>query len=458
MTRFSLLFVLLLFVTFKSVAQSTLNSFADLVENLSPAVVSIASKTIIKEQSEQNIPRFPEGSPFDEFFREYFDQEQNRSPSQRPLYGLGSGFIIEKSGIVVTNNHVIAGANEITIIMSDQTEFTAELLGRDPKADLAVLKFDPKGKKLSKVSWGDSDKMRVGDWTIAIGNPLGLGGTVTAGIVSAISRDIGNGPYVKFIQTDASINRGNSGGPLFNIKGEVIGINSAIISQTGGSIGLGFAIPSNSAKKIVGQLKEFGRTKRGWLGVQITPVSEEIAESLGLLNEKGAFVSKLNPEGPSKKAGIEEGDVILKFNNIEIQKMIDLPRVVAESDVGSIAIVEIWRKNKKIIINVKLGELPEETYVKRLPLENESIEIDINDLGLSITPTENNEGVSVVKLQEESNLLSGDIIKEVNRELVTTVDSFVELIKRFKKTGRNSILLKIIRSEKSLWVTIKFKN
>ena len=207
------------------------------------------------------------------------------------MVGLGSGFIIDKSGIIVTNNHVIEGADEITVILSDQSEYIAKLLGRDPKADLAVLQINPEGKVLQSTKWGNSDKMRVGDWTIAIGNPLGLGGTVTAGIISAISRDIGSGPYVKFIQTDASINRGNSGGPLFNIQGEVIGINTAIISQTGGSIGLGFAIPSNSAKKIIQQLKDFGRTKRGWLGVQIQPVSKDFAESLGLADEKGAFVS-----------------------------------------------------------------------------------------------------------------------------------------------------------------------
>ena len=281
--------------------QSHPSSFADLVENLSPAVVSIASTTIVKDNNSQNqMPRFPEGSPFDEFFKDYFDNERRNSPSQRPMTGLGSGFIIDKDGIIVTNNHVIEGADEITVIMSNQQEFTAELLGRDPKADLAVLKIDPGSTDLVSVPWGDSDAMRVGDWSIAIGNPLGLGGTVTAGIISAISRDLGSGPYVKFLQTDASINRGNSGGPLFNIEGEVIGINSAIISQTGGSIGLGFAIPSNSAKKIVQQLKDFGRTKRGWLGVQIQPVSRDFAESLGLQNEKGAFVSNVNPKGPSK--------------------------------------------------------------------------------------------------------------------------------------------------------------
>ena len=225
------------------------DSFADLVEDLIPSVVSIASKTIVKEQYPEQMPQFPEGSPFDDFFKEYFDRQQRSSPNERPMIGLGSGFIIDSKGIVVTNNHVIEGADEITIIMSDNKEFRAELLGRDPKADLAVLKFDPKEIPLTSLEWGNSDEVRVGDWAVAIGNPLGLGGTVTAGIVSAISRDIGNGPYVKFIQTDASINRGNSGGPLFDINGKIIGINSAIISQTGGSIGLGFAIPSNSAKK-----------------------------------------------------------------------------------------------------------------------------------------------------------------------------------------------------------------
>ena len=369
MIRILSVLLILFSITYSSTLKAYTDSFADLVENLSPAVVSIASTTIVTNNNSQNqMPQFPEGSPFDEFFKDYFDNERRNSPSQRPMTGLGSGFIIDKAGIIVTNNHVIEGADEITVIMSDQTEFTAELLGRDPKADLAVLKIEPGQTELTAVQWGDSDLMRVGDWSIAIGNPLGLGGTVTAGIISAISRDLrGSSPYVKFLQTDASINRGNSGGPLFNVEGKVIGINTAIISQTGGSIGLGFAIPSNSAKKIVQQLKDFGRTKRGWLGVQIQPVSKDFAESLGLENEKGAFVSNVNPKGPSKKAGIEDGDVILKFNDIEIVKMTDLPRVVAEADVGSIAKVEIWRKNKKIMIEVELGELPEQTYVNKKP-------------------------------------------------------------------------------------------
>jgi serine protease Do len=372
------------------------------------------------------------------------------------MYGLGSGFIIDSAGIVVTNNHVIEGADEITIIMFDQEEYKAELLGRDPKGDLAVLKFDPGERKISSVNWGNSDEVRVGDWSIAIGNPLGLGGTVTAGVVSAISRDIGNGPYVKFIQTDASINRGNSGGPLFSTNGEVIGINTAIISQSGGSIGLGFAIPSNSAKKITKQLKEFGRTIRGWLGVQVTAVSKEIAESLGLSNEKGAFISNLNPDGPSKAAGLQEGDVILKFNNIEIIKMTDLPRIVAESDVGSIASVEIWRKNKIITLEVRLGELPEESFVKRSETNKNEKTYFINSLNLTVGHNFEKDGVNVIETDDDSKLIPGDIIIEINREPITTIDSFLKLVETINKTGRNSLLLKIIRDEKSLWVTIKF--
>ena len=456
----SSLFILFI-ITFSTLSQSHPSSFADLVENLSPAVVSIASTTIVENNNSQNqMPQFPEGSPFDEFFKDYFENERRNSPSQRPITGLGSGFIISKDGIIVTNNHVIEGADEITVILSNQKEFTAELLGRDPKADLAVLKIDPGTTILTAVEWGDSESMRVGDWSIAIGNPLRFGGTVTAGIISAISRDLrGSGPYVKFLQTDASINRGNSGGPLFNIEGKVIGINTAIISQTGGSIGLGFAIPSNSAKKIVQQLKDFGRTKRGWLGVQIQPVSQDFAESLGLENEKGAFVSNVNPKGPSKKAGIEAGDVILKFNDIEIIKMTDLPRVVAEADVGSLAKVEVWRKNRKIIIQVELGELPEQTYVKNnsQKKENKSKEKIITSLGIAVIDSNDSKGVLVSKVDNDDiRLQEGDIILEVNRELIDSSISFISIIEKYKKTGRSSLLLKIQREDETSWITIKF--
>ena len=431
------------------------DSFADLVEKLSSSVVSIASTTIIENNSQNQIPQFPEGSPFDEFFKDYFDRDQRKS--QRPMTGLGSGFIISNEGIIVTNNHVIEGADEITVILSDETEFTAELLGRDPKADIAVLKINPGNIVLNSVNWGDSDAMRVGDWTIAIGNPLGLGGTVTAGILSAISRDIGGGPYVKFLQTDASINRGNSGGPLFNLDGKVIGINSAIVSQTGGSIGLGFAIPSNSAKKIVQQLKDFGKTKRGWLGIQIQPVTEDFAESLGLTDQKGAFVSNVNPNGPSKDAGIEPGDVILKFNDNDIVKMSDLPRVVAESDVGSTAYLEVWRKNKKITIEVILGELPGEVLTERSIEKNSKKDLISSALGIKVIDTDI--GVEVTAINDEnSNLEVGDIIIEVNRELVSDINTFNKLVIELEKTGRSSLLLKILRNDEQLWVTIKFNN
>ena len=449
------LFILIFLCLVIKPAIAVPSSFADLVEKLSPSVVSIASTTIIENNSQNQIPHFPEGSPFDEFFKDYFDRDQRRS--QRPMTGLGSGFIISDDGIIVTNNHVIEGADEITVILSDEIEYTAQLLGRDPKADIAVLKIDAETSKLTAVEWGDSDTMRVGDWTIAIGNPLGLGGTVTAGILSAISRDIGGGPYVKFLQTDASINRGNSGGPLFNLDGKVIGINTAIVSQTGGSIGLGFAIPSNSAKKIVQQLKEFGKTKRGWLGIQIQPVTKDFAESLGLPDQKGAFVSNVNPKGPSKDAGLEPGDVILKFNNNDIMKMSDLPRVVAESDVGSRAYLEVWRKNKKINIEVVLGELPGEVITERTKKKSDEIKINIDILGITISNKQN--GVEVISIDnQESNLQIGDIILEVNRELVNDTNSFNKLVTKLEKTGRSSLLLKIIRNDEQLWVTIKFNN
>ena len=452
--RYLAINLFLIIFSFESFARSAPDSFADLIEGLSPAVVTILSTSKISNQSEQMLPQFPEGSPFDEFFRDYFNQDNRNMPSQRPVSGLGSGFIVDKTGVVVTNNHVIANADEITVIMNDQSQYIAELLGRDPRSDLAVLKFNPEKKDLTEVSWGNSDEARVGDWTIAIGNPLGIGTTVTAGIVSAISREITGRQYVGYIQTDASINKGNSGGPLFNINGEVIGINTAIVSPTGSSIGLGFAIPSNSAKKIISQLRDYGRTKRGYLGVEITNVTNEIAESLGLADNKGAFVSNLTESGPAKAAGIQEGDVILKFNDAEIKKMSDLPRLVAESEIGSLSKVEVWRKNKKIEIEVKLGELPEKTYSKKTNNENIT---KIDDLGISIVSSKNNEGVEVVKVEENINLIIGDIITEVNREKIVSVEFFLNLINNIKNTGRTSLLLKILRNNESAWVTIKYK-
>ena len=425
-----------------------------MVDELLPSVVSIATSQTVERQTSQ-LPELPECHPFNDMFDDFFG---NQMPKRENLTGLGSGFIINDEGYVVTNNHVISGADQITVIFNNGIdEVSAELVGTDPKTDIAVLKIDPSSISIQSVNWGDSDISRVGDIVLAIGNPLGLGGTVTSGIISSINRDIGGGPYVDFIQTDAPINRGNSGGPLFNLDGEVIGINTAIVSQTGGSIGLGFAIPANSAKKIVQQLKDFGKTKRGWLGVQIQPVTKDFAESLGLPDQKGAFISNVNPNGPSKTAGLEPGDVILKFNNIEIKKMPDLPRVVAESDVGSTAILEVWRKNKKINIEVILGELPGEVVTERKITSNVERNLKIESLGITIEDHES--GVKVISIDDiDSSLQNGDIITEVNREVINNMNSFEELVNSLEKTGRSSLLLKIIRDDEQNWVTIKFKN
>ena len=296
---------------------------------------------VIQDDSRPALPRFPEGSPFEDFFKEFEDRGQARRTQS-----LGSGFIIDSSGIVVTNNHVIENADKISVILANDEVFEAELIGRDQKTDIAVLKIDPGNTKLSAVSFGDSDELRVGDWVIAIGNPFGLGGTVTAGIVSARGRDIGSGPYDDFIQTDASINRGNSGGPLFNLDGDVIGINTAIFSQSGGSVGIGFAISANLATQVVQQLQDFGRTRRGWLGVFIQEVTEDIAESLGLKTANGALVASVTENGPADKAGLQAGDVILKFDGKAVEKSRDLPRIVAETTVEKTVEVELVRDGK----------------------------------------------------------------------------------------------------------------
>ena len=465
MKKIFFVFVYLFFQGNHVLAKPVPDSFAEIVDPLLDSVVSIASTTIIEEKMPQ-MPQFPEGSPFEDFFKDYFDQIDPNT-TKRPLIGLGSGFIIDEEGIVVTNNHVVEGADEIKVIMENGNEFEASVIGKDPKADIAVIKFDPKDYKLKSVQWGNSDAARVGDWAIAIGNPLGFGNTVTTGIVSAKARDIGGGPYVKFIQTDASINRGNSGGPLFNIDGEVIGINTAIISQTGGSIGLGFAIPSNMAKKIVYQLREFGRTKRGWLGVQIQSVTNEIAESLDLDNSKGAFVARVQEDSPAEIAGIEAGDIILEFNNILIDTYRDLPRLVAETDVESTISIVIWRKNKSINVSVKIGELDEPIYASKNDKNSDDQSLGIESIGISVRELlseeyaseelKNIKGVVVVEtISEEIPLMIGDIIIEINREKIENINQFKDYVLNIKETGRSSVLLRIIRDSKTIWVTLKY--
>ena len=344
-------FILIIFCMNTSFARSAPDSFADLAERLSPSVVNISTTTVIEDKSRQ-MPSFPPGSPFEDFFKQF----DNPGGKKRKAQSLGSGFIIDETGYIITNNHVIDNAEKIMVILYDDTSFEAKVVGKDPKTDVALLKIDPKKTKLTAVKFGDSNDLRVGDWVMAIGNPFGFGGTVTAGIVSARGRNL-SGSYDDYIQTDASINRGNSGGPLFDMKGNVVGINTAIFSQSGGSVGIGFAVSSNLAKQVTDQLKQYGRTKRGWLGVLIQEISQEIADSLGMKSAKGALVSSATEGGPAEKAGVKTGDVILKFNDIEIGSMKELPKVVAGTPVGKSVPLVILRNGKEIVLNVTLGEL-----------------------------------------------------------------------------------------------------
>src|SRR5215472_5409489 len=348
-------------VTISPAAARGPDAIADIAESVIDAVVNVSTSQNV-ESKPGAMPQLPPGSPFEEFFDEFFKNRrgQGENPDKdhapRRVNSLGSGFIIDASGVVVTNNHVIADADEITIILNDGTKLKAEIIGRDLKTDLALLKVKP-DKPLKAVQFGDSDRLRLGEWVVAIGNPFSLGGTVTAGIVSARNRDINSGPYDNYIQTDAAINRGNSGGPLFNLDGEVIGVNTAIISPSGGSIGIGFAVPSKTAVAVIDQLRQFGETRRGWLGVRIQQVTDESAESLKIKPARGALVAGVDDKGPAKPAGIEPGDVIVNFDGHEIKEMRDLPRVVADTPVGKEVQVIVVRKGKEETKTVTLGRL-----------------------------------------------------------------------------------------------------
>jgi serine protease Do len=346
------------------------DGISDVAEQVIDAVVNISTKQTV-DLSSNAVPQLPPGSPFEEFFEEFFKNRRGggkngEAPGPRRVNSLGSGFIIDAAGLVVTNNHVIAGADEVNVILNDGSTLKAEVLGRDTKTDLALLKVKP-DKPLKAVKFGDSDKLRLGEWVIAIGNPFSLGGTVTAGIVSARNRDIQSGPYDNYIQTDASINRGNSGGPLFNLNGEVIGVNTAIISPSGGSIGIGFAVPSKTVVPVLDQLREFKEVRRGWLGVRIQQVSDEIADSLSIKPARGALVAGIDDKGPAKPAGIEPGDVIVKFDGKDIKEMRDLPRIVADTPVGKDVTVTVIRKGQELTKTVKLSRL-EETAEKQAAL------------------------------------------------------------------------------------------
>ena len=430
--------------------------YADLVEKLLPSVVSIATSQIVERRT-SSIPELPEGHPFNDMFEDFFG---NQMPKRENMTGLGSGFIISSDGYVVTNNHVISGADQITVIFNNGIdEVPAELVGTDPKTDIAVLKIDPSQVEIQNVSWGNSEISRVGDIVLAIGNPLGLGGTVTSGIISSINRDIGGGPYVDFIQTDAPINRGNSGGPLFNLDGEVIGINSMIISQTGGSVGLGFSIPANTAKLIVEQIISFGEAKRGWLGVQIQDLTPEFSESLGYDSTEGAFVASVNPESPAAKSNIQAGDIIVEFDGKKISSFKDLPKVVAETPIGNEVVVSIWRNGGLIDINVKIDELNEGGTIAASSdgLYIEELDITLIQLDKSTAETlgidPSTTGILVKQVGENNkNLMVNDVIIQVSSEKITDLASFEKMLSDSLKLKRDKLLLRVIREGNEFWL------
>jgi serine protease Do len=444
-------------------------SFADLSARLLPAVVNISS-TQAPKQSETlpEMPELPPGSPFEDFFKDYMDRQQNgegNSTPSLPSMSLGSGFVIDADkGLVVTNNHVIKDADEIRVTLHDDTTLDAKLLGSDEKTDLALLQVEKKPSvKLTAVTFGNSDVMRVGDWILAIGNPFGLGGTVTSGIISARQRDINSGPYDDYLQTDASINRGNSGGPMFNLKGEVIGINTAIFSPSGGSVGIGFAIPSNLAKAVIAQLSEYGHTRRGWLGVKIQNVTDEIADSLGLKGTHGALIASVTPGGPAEKSGLQAGDVILEFNGQKLDAMRQLPRIVAETKIGTEAPVALWREGKTLTVKVKVGELEkaeEEGLIETADTGEDNgdikgtalpfVGLSVSDLTDAVRGTfeipDTAQGVIVTDVEAKSeaadkNMSVGDVVVEINQAPVTDAASAKKLMEDAKAAGKTSVLM-----------------
>jgi serine protease Do len=458
------------------------DGIADVAEKVIDAVVNISTSQTVEAKGGPGgegrgaTPQLPPGSPFEEFFDDFFKNRRGGPGGPRgggdmqphKTNSLGSGFIIDTSGIVVTNNHVIADADEINVIMNDGTKIKAELVGVDKKTDLAVLKFKPV-KPLIAVKFGDSDKLRLGEWVIAIGNPFSLGGTVTAGIVSARNRDIASGPYDNYIQTDAAINRGNSGGPLFNLDGEVIGVNTLIISPTGGSIGIGFAVPSKTVAGVVDQLRQFGELRRGWLGVRIQQVTDEIAESLNIKPARGALIAGVEDKGPAKPAGIEPGDVVVKFDGKDIKEPKDLSRVVADTAVGKEVDVVIIRKGEEQTRKVTLGRLddsdkpvpaaiksPEST---EKPVTQRALGLDLatlsKDLRSRYKIKDSIKGVIITNVDgtsdaAEKRLSPGEVIVEVAQEAVSNAADVKKRVEQLKKDGKKSVLLLVSNADGEL--------
>jgi serine protease Do len=452
------------------------DGFSELAQKLTPAVVNIA--TTQKVPSGRTIGQ---GTPFDEFFHDFFGERDGDggegggkdAPPERPRplqQSLGSGFIIDPSGLVVTNNHVIADADSITVTLPDDTNLPAEVVGRDVVTDLALLKVEAK-QPLPALAWGDSNKARVGDWVLAIGDPFGLGGTVTAGILSARAREINAGPYDDFLQTDASINRGNSGGPMFNMAGEVIGINTAIYSPSGGSIGIGFAIPAGLARPIIEQLRTTGKVERGWLGVRIQPVTPAIAESIDLDRARGALVTDVDSDGPAAAAGIKPGDVVIGFDGKPVERSRQLPRLVAGAPAGKEKALTLWRDGKEMPLKVTIGVLdPQKLVAARAPEPEPEPEATVTALGLSlarITPQlrqryrlgDTASGVLVVGVASDAPVAAqgvapGDIVARVGRDAVATPEEVVERIAAARQAQRRSVLLRLERKGAGRYVAV----
>ena len=447
-------FILVLFVSwsisFAGNAKNIPSSFADLAERVMPSVVNISTTTTVTTQDNPFPFQFPPGSPFEDMFKEF------GTPQKRKSSALGSGFIIDETGIVITNNHVIQGAEDIVVRVNGDKEFKAKVIGADPGMDIAVLQMET-DEKFVPVNFGDSDKARIGDWVIAIGNPFGFGGTVTSGIISARNRSIGLSRYEDFIQTDASINQGNSGGPLFNMDGDVIGINTAILGPSG-SIGIGFAIPSNNAKKVIEQLIEFGETKRGWLGVRIQYVSKEIAEVEKLDKPRGALVASVADGSPSDDAGIKPGDIILEFDGKLINEMSELPKIVAATDVGKKVKLKIWRNQRELEKEIILGRLETSSDFKSQgKVTQKPKEKTIEGLKITVRLLDKDDvverklpkgttGVVITKIEKDSplNYLEvKNIIVEAQKRKINTIGDLNNIVKMTLKSSEKTLLIAI---------------
>jgi serine protease Do len=464
-----------------AMAQSTsLPNVADLADRVLPAVVeiSVESKATGLPNSGPETPQLPDDSPFKDFFDDFFKRRQGQGgPGQpdRTVNSLGSGFIIDAKGVVVTNNHVVEGAQSIIVRLQDGTELKAELKGRDPKTDLAVL-LVKSDKPLPTVSLGDSDTLRIGEWVLAIGNPFGLGGSVSLGIVSARNRDISAGPYDDFIQTDAAINKGNSGGPLFNMNGDVVGINTAIFSPTGGSVGIGFSVPSNTAKGVVNQLIKFGETRRGWLGVRVQTITPEIAESMGIAIEKGALVADVTKDSPGEKAGIEAGDIVVMFDGKPIREMKELPRAVAEAEVGKKVVVRVLRKGQQREFAVELGRLEDGEKTVAGAADQKAVPAVVTLLGMTVSSLTDElrakhkidakvSGALITEVAAEGaaadkRLVAGDVIVEAGGKAVSGASDISEAAKIAEKDGKSSVLFLVAKGGKegeTRFIALKLK-